>query len=109
MLERNPRLSLQSCEQRFQLAMVLGGCSIQRRHLRVELKIDSLVVNFVGALEVRSVAACGVPVTGALRVATLHHSLEHGSFTEVIELHDLLFEGLEALRILSNEGGQFLV
>jgi hypothetical protein len=55
------------------------------------------------------VAAGGIAVTGALLVATLHHSFEYGSFTEVVELHDLLFEGFEALRIQSNEGGQFLV
>jgi hypothetical protein len=41
-------------------------------------------------------------VTGALRIAALHHSFEHGPFTEVVELHDLLFEGFEALRILPN-------
>jgi hypothetical protein len=66
-------------------------------------------VDFVGALEVGSVTVGGIPVTGALLVATLHHSFEYGSLTEVVELHDLLFEGFEALRIPSNEDGQFLV
>ena len=89
--------------------MLLCGCSIQGCHFRVELEVDSLVVSFVGAFEVGSVAAGGIAVTGALLVATLHHSFEYGSFTEVVELHDLLFEGFEALRIQSNEGGQFLV
>ena len=107
--ERNSRVSLQSCEERFQLAMLLRGSSIQRCHFRVELEIDRLVVDFVGALEVGSVTVGGIPVTGALLVATLHHSFEYGSLTEVVELHDLLFEGFEALRIPSNEGGQFLV
>ena len=77
--------------------------------LPVELEVDSLVANFVGALEVGPVAAGGVLVTGALRIAALHHSFEHGSFTEVVQLQDLLFEGCEALRIPLNEGGQFLV
>ena len=89
--------------------MLLGGCSIQGRHFRVKLEVDSLVVNFVGALEVGSVSAGGVPVTGALRIAALHHSFEHGSFTEVVEMQDTLFERFEALRIPLNEGGQFLV
>src|ERR1700722_388080 len=102
MLERSPRLSLQSREKRFQLAMLLGGCSIQRDHFRVELEVDSLVVNLIGALEVGSVTAGGGPMTGALLIAALHHSFEHGSFTEVGELHDLLLEGFEALRILPN-------
>ena len=74
MRERNSRVSLQSGEERFQLAMLLRGCSIQRCHFRVELEIDRLVVNFVSALEVGSVAVGGIPVTGALLVATLHHS-----------------------------------
>jgi len=98
-------MSLQSGEKRFQLAILLCGCSIQRRRFRVELEVDSLVVNFVGALEVGPVAAGGVLVTGALLVAALHHSFEYGSFTEIVELQDLLFEGFESLRILLNEGG----
>jgi hypothetical protein len=82
---------------------------IQGCHFRVKLEVDSLVVDFVGALEVGSVTAGGVPVTGALRIAALHHSFEDGSFTEVVQLQDLLFEGCEALRIPLNEGSQFLV
>jgi hypothetical protein len=89
--------------------MLLRGCPIQRCHFRVELEIDSLVVNFVGALEVGSVAVGRIPVTGALLVATLHHPFEYGSLAEVAELHDLLFEKFETLRILFDEGGQFSV
>jgi hypothetical protein len=48
-------------------------------------------------------------VTGALLVATLHHPFEYGSLAEVAELHDLLFEKFETLRILFDQGGQFSV
>ena len=88
--------------------MLKCGCSIQRCHFRVEFEVNRLVVHFVGALEVGPVAASGIAVTGALLVAALHHSFEHGSFTEIVELHDLLFEGFEAVRILPNEVGQRL-
>ncbi len=109
MRQRNSRLSLQSREKRFQFAMLLCGYSIQRGDFRVELEVDRLVAHFVGALEIRPMAAGWITMAGALLVATLHHSFEYGSFAEVVELHDLLFEGFEALRILSDEGGQFLV
>lgn len=105
--ERNSRLSLESCEERFQFAMLLGGNSIQRCHFRVEFEIDGFVLNFVGALVVGPVAVGGVPMTGALWIATLHHSFEHGPLAKVVELHELLFEGFETLLILSNESGQF--
>src|ERR1019366_8033744 len=37
--ERNSRVSLQSGEERFQLAMLLRGCSIQGCHFRIELEV----------------------------------------------------------------------
>jgi len=49
------------------------------------------------------VAFGGIPVTGALLVAALHHPLEYRSFAEVVELNDLPFEGFETLRIPSEE------
>ena len=100
--KRSSRQPLQSSEERFQLARLLDGGSIQRRHFGVELEVDRLVVNLEGAFEVGPVAFGRIPVTGALLVAALHHPLEHRSLAEVVELSDLPFKGFKTLCVPSD-------
>ena len=53
--ESGLRQSFHSSEKRLQLAILLVGDSVERRHFWVEPQIDRLVLDFVAALEVRPV------------------------------------------------------
>ena len=60
--------------------------------MRAELHVDGLAVDLVGPLEVRAVTLGRIAVSGALRVAALHHSLQDGTLQEIVQFAEVFAE-----------------
>ena len=79
--------------------MLFGSGLIDRRGLGTELYVDGLAVDLVGPFEVRTMTLGGMAMAGATRLAALHHSLQHRSLAEALQLFDAPFEFMEALPV----------
>jgi hypothetical protein len=91
--------ALQSGQNRFQLAVALGGGLVQGCGFRAELYVDRLAVDLIGPFEVGAVTFRRIAMAGAPGLAALHHPFGDGALQKVIQLQKLPLELLEALGV----------
>lgn len=95
--ENGLRDLLKPPERGFELSELGGGGPVERRRFRRQPDIDGLALDLVGEFKIGAVALVGIGATGAIGLATLGHSLQHGSLAEVLQLIQAAFELLKTL------------